>query len=120
VAEGVRTVGEVELIEHLENGLPAVDSRDRDAHERATIPGAANLPFADAAVRRDELDRERPTVCFCNGPQRGQSPRAIRVLIEAGHPTEMIWYYRGGLHDWVTLGLPLVSAASPPHGLRPA
>ncbi len=43
VAEGVRTVGEVELIEHLEKGLPAVDSRDRDAYARATIPGAVNL-----------------------------------------------------------------------------
>lgn len=112
VAEGVRTVGETELIEHLENGMPAVDSRDRDAHERATIPGAASLPFADTAVRRDELDREHPTVFFCNGPQCGQSPRAIRSLIEAGHRPELIWYYRGGLHDWVTLGLPVVSAAS--------
>ena len=111
VAEGVRTVGESELVEHLENGMPAVDSRDRDAYEAATIPSAASLPFADAVVRRDELDRERPTVFFCNGPQCGQSPRAIRALVAAGHPPELIWYYRGGLHDWVTLGLPVVSAA---------
>lgn len=113
VAQGVRTVGEVELIEHLEKGLPVADSRDGDSYDRATIPGAVNLPFADAAARRGELDREHPTVFFCNGPQCGQSPRAIRALIEADHPAETIWYYRGGLHDWITLGLPVSSSTTP-------
>ncbi|MCA1695946.1 MAG: rhodanese-like domain-containing protein [Actinobacteria bacterium] len=107
VAEGVRTVGEVEVIEHLEKGLPVVDSRDRHSYDEATIPGATNLPFADAAARRSELHQEHPTVFFCNGPQCGQSPRAIRALLEAGHPPERIRYYRGGLHDWITLGLPV-------------
>ena len=112
VAEGVRTVGEVELIEHLKKGLPAADSRDSDSYHRATIPGAINLPFTEAAARRGELDHEHPTV-FCNGPQCGQSPRAIRALIDAGHPANRIWYYRGGLHDWITLGLPVVSTHVP-------
>lgn len=112
VAEAVRTVGEVEVIEHLEKGLPVIDSRDRNSYDRASIPGATNLPFADAAARRDELDEEHPTVFFCNGPQCGQSPRAIRALLEAGRPPEKIQYYRGGLHDWITLGLPVASAGS--------
>ena len=115
VTEGVRTIGEVELIEHLEKGLPVADSRDGDSYNRASIPGAINLPFAEAVARRDELDRQHPTVFFCNGPQCGQSPRAIRALIEAGHPAETIWYYRGGLHDWITLGLPVVSAPTAPN-----
>ncbi len=113
VAEGVRTVGEVELIEHLNKGLPAADSRDSDSYHRTTIPGAINLPFTEAAARRGELDHDHPTVFFCNGPQCGQSPRAIRALIEVGQPAEKIWYYRGGLHDWITLGLPVVSPSMP-------
>jgi rhodanese-related sulfurtransferase len=108
----VLALGEVELIEHLQKGLPAADSRDAGSYNHATIPGAVNLPFTEATTRSAELDSERPTVFFCNGPQCGQSPRAIRALIEAGHPAEAIWYYRGGLHDWVTLGLPVVSAES--------
>jgi rhodanese-related sulfurtransferase len=112
VAKGVQTVGEVELIEHLDKGLPVLDSRDRGSYDRATIPGAVNVPFADAAARRGELDQEHPTVFFCNGPQCGQSPRAIRALLDAGHPAQRIWYYRGGLHDWITLGLPVMSAES--------
>jgi rhodanese-related sulfurtransferase len=58
------------------------------------------------------LDQQHPTVFFCNGPQCGQSPRAIRALIDAGHPAQRIWYYRGGMHDWITLGLPVMSAES--------
>lgn len=33
-----------------------------------TIPGAVAIPHHDVIARRDELDRERPTVWFCSGP----------------------------------------------------
>lgn len=108
VAEGVRTVGEVEVIEHLEQGLPVVDSRTLDFYIKSTIPGAQSLPYPEATTRIAELNREQPTIFFCNGPQCGQSPTAIRALLEAGYPPEKILYYRGGLHDWLTLGLPVV------------
>lgn len=109
VAEGVRTVGELEVIDHLEQELPVVDSRDPDSYEQATIPSATSLPFSDAASRMDELDRQHTTIFFCNGPQCGQSPRAISDLLEAGYPAEKVLYYRGGLHDWITLGLSVAS-----------
>lgn len=73
VADGVRTVGELEVVE-----------------------------------RMDELDPSQPTIFFCNGPQCAQSPWAIEALLEAGYPAEAILYYRGGMHDWLTLGLPTV------------
>jgi rhodanese-related sulfurtransferase len=106
VAGGVRTVGELEVKDHLEQGLPVVDSRDPDSFEQATIPGSRNLPFTESTERMDELDQEQPSVFFCNGPQCGQSPTAIGKLLEAGHPPDKVLYYRGGLHDWITLGLP--------------
>lgn len=112
VAEGVRTVGELEVKDHLERELPVLDSRDPDSYERATIPGAMNLPFSEATSRMDELDRSYPTIFFCNGPQCGQSPTAIRNLLEAGYRPEEILYYRGGLHDWITLGLPVTGGAT--------
>lgn len=108
VAEGVRTVGELEVIVHLEQGLPMVDARTIDFYQRSTIPGAISIPYAEVAARIDELRREEPTVFFCNGPQCGQSPTAIRSLLQAGFPPERILYYRGGLHDWLTLGLPVI------------
>ncbi len=107
VAEGVRTVGELEVIEHVEQDLPVVDSRTTDFFVECTIPGAINIPYPEAVSRMDELDPTRPTIFFCNGPQCGQSPAAIRALLEAGYPPDKILYYRGGLHDWLTLGLPV-------------
>lgn len=105
VAEGVRTVGELEVIQHLEASQPVVDSRTADQYATATLPGARNIPHDQAVDRIDELDPDTPTVFFCNGPQCGQSPLAIRALLDARHTPELIWYYRGGLHDWMTLGL---------------
>lgn len=107
VAEGVRTVGELEVMAYLEQGLPVVDSRTPDFYVNSTIPGARNIPYPDMTARQDDLSGEQPTIFFCNGPQCGQSPAAIRALLEAGYPREKILYYRGGLHDWLTLGLPV-------------
>lgn len=108
VADGVRTVGEAEVVAHLESGGRVIDARSPDEYAAGTIPGAGNVPHREAASRVSELDPGSPSVIFCNGPQCGQSPDAIRRLLDAGHPPGMLLYYRGGLHDWLTLGLPLV------------
>jgi rhodanese-related sulfurtransferase len=107
VADGVRTVGELEVMEHLRAGLRVVDARTPGWFERATIPGADNIPHTDVVDRMGELDPSEPTIFFCNGPQCAQSPWAIEALLEAGYPAEAILYYRGGMHDWLTLGLPV-------------
>ena len=107
IAENVRTVDEFEVHNFQENGLPIIDSRTSDFYEISTIPGAKNIPHNEITDRMDELDRNNPTIFFCNGPQCPQSPTAIRNLLSAGYPPEMILYYRGGMHDWITLGLPV-------------
>ena len=106
-AEGVQTIGECEIIEHLEKGLPVVDVRAPGTRHGVGIPGTSAIPLSDIVDRMDELDRSKPTVFFCNGPQCPQSQKAINMLLEAGYPAEKIWYYRGGMHDWITLGLPV-------------
>ncbi len=42
---------------------------------------------------------------WCNGPWCGQSPRAIQALLKAGYPAEKLYYYRGGMQVWRSLGL---------------
>lgn len=108
LAPGVRTVGELEVIAHLEAGRPLVDSRPESAYFEQTISGASNLPHREIESRLDQLDPEEETVFFCNGPQCGASPDAIRSLLGRSYPARSILYYRGGLHDWLTLGLPTV------------
>lgn len=42
---------------------------------------------------------------WCNGPWCGQSPRAIRALVELGFPKEKLYNYRGGMQMWQLFGL---------------
>ena len=107
IAPGVRTVGELEVIEHLRAGRPIVDTRIEASHADAAIPGSHGIPRRRFPERIGDLATDVPTVFFCNGPQCAATPSAIRALLEAGHPAELVLYYRGGMHDWITLGLPV-------------
>ena len=118
LAPGVRTVGELEVIAADRSDLLLIDTRSEEAYARETIPGALNLPWQEAGKRADELPPNRPSIFFCNGPQCAATPRAIRALLDAGLAPERILYYRGGLHDWITLGLPV--APPPGHARRTA
>lgn len=44
-------------------------------------------------------------VLWCNGPECGQSPRAIKGLLAIGYPGDKIKYYRGGMQMWQLWGL---------------
>lgn len=111
LAPGVRTVGELEVIAHVESGGILVDSRPERAYGAQTIPGAINLPHGELESQLDQLDPSVETVFFCNGPQCAASPDAIRSLLHRSYPPQSILYYRGGLHDWLTLGLPAAAPA---------
>lgn len=111
LAPGVRTVGELEVIEHLQAGRPVIDTRLAHFHREATIPGARWICHEEILERRGELDPDTPAVFFCNGPQCSATPDAISRLLECGHPAQAILYYRGGMHDWMTLGYPTVAGA---------
>lgn len=105
-AVGVPTVGELELAELVEQGALVIDCRTAGSFGGRTIPGSAHIPHDEIVDRSAELDPGRVSILFCNGPQCPQSPYAIRSLIEAGFPAEALAYYRGGMHDWVTLAMP--------------
>jgi rhodanese-related sulfurtransferase len=136
VAEGVDTIGEVELFAFMQNELSAssgllIDARTPNWYERGTIPGSINIPFtqlnpaqgADEITLEESLHRlgvsgtpeawdfsqAKTLVFWCNGPWCGQSPTAIRGLLSIGYPAEKLRYYRGGMQLWQVFGLPVVS-----------
>ncbi|RBI84016.1 rhodanese-like domain-containing protein [Rhodosalinus halophilus] len=116
-AEGVSTIGELELLDKLQDPeVIVVDSRTPDWYAGGTIPGAINIPYTEAVDRMGDLGCEidfdgwncegaSEVALFCNGLWCGQSPAAIRRMIEAGFPAEKISYYRGGMQTWRLLGL---------------
>ena len=107
VAPGVLTVGELEVIEHVGTGLAVVDTRLAHFYQAGTIPSAGNVPHEQIGESIGLLDPHLATIFFCNGPQCAATPAAIRTLLVRGYPGESILYYRGGIHDWMTLGLPV-------------
>ena len=108
---GVRTVGELEVIEHLRAGGRAVDTRQPENVEEGTLPGAIPIVHEEIVERRGEFDEgEGEVLLFCNGAPCTATPQAVERLIDAGFPPARLLYYRGGIRDWVTLGLPLSRA----------
>lgn len=120
VAEGVTTVGELELLDSLQDpDALVIDSRELDWYLEGTIPGSMHIPYTEVAGRLDELGCERiderwscadalSVTLFCNGPWCGQSPTAIRAMLREGYPADRIAYYRGGMQMWNLLSLTVV------------
>lgn len=61
-------------------------------------------------LKNDDWDftSAKTLVIWCNGVWCGQSPRAIKGLLELGYPAQKILYYRGGMQVWQSLGLTVV------------
>lgn len=74
--------------------------------EQAMAP--LGLFGANAKTDIWDFSNAKELVLWCNGPWCGQSPRAIKALIEHGFPPEKISYYRGGMQMWKILGLTVV------------
>lgn len=131
-APGVRTVGELELLDFLQNEVASekgllIDARMPNWYESETIPGAVNIPFViftkpstrrqrifklfgvtQAESGENDYSHAIRLTLFCNGPWCDQSPRAIKGLISAGYPAEKLQYYRGGMQAWKSFGLTTV------------
>ncbi len=134
LAEGVETLGELELLDLLQRiaasdtSCLVIDSRTPDWYEKVTIPGAINVPYAQNMAgeatdlpgvkktlvesfgvkevngRYDYRDA-RTLAVFCNGPWCGQTPNYLRTLLALGYPADKLKWYRGGMQDWCALGL---------------
>jgi len=49
--------------------------------------------------------KAKEVLLWCNGMWCGQSPRAIKGMLALGYPASKIYYYRGGMQAWKSLGL---------------
>lgn len=127
VAEGVETLGEIEVLAFLTNEVAGhtglmVDARSPGDRARGFIPGTVSLPASTVApgnAFRDEILQAlgarafdgvfnfadaRRLVVYDGGPASDDAAQLVRNLIEAGYPPEMIGYYRGGMQVWSVLG----------------
>ena len=128
IAPDVATIAELEVLGFLETEVAQstgllIDSRLPDWFAKGSIPAAVNVPFATldatnpyrteilqalgATGTPDDLDFSGALdlVLFSNGPWDDQAARAALNLLEAGYPAEKLQFYRGGLQEWLLLGL---------------
>jgi rhodanese-related sulfurtransferase len=115
-----------------------IDSRTPEWIIRGTIPGSVNIPWnkinvdvqgtfelaAEADTLHDILTEQlgvqdingtldfrnaKTLIMFCNGSWCPQSTTNIKTLIKLGYPAYKLKWYRGGMQDWVSLGLTTVN-----------
>jgi rhodanese-related sulfurtransferase len=115
-----------------------IDSRTPDWMPRGTIPGSVNIPWnrinremsgmfgtADEAAGIEDIlvqqlgakrtqsgwdfSGAKTLVLFCNGLWCPQSTDNIQTLVKMGYPASKLKWYRGGMQDWVTAGLTIVT-----------
>jgi len=68
------------------------------------------LGFMGGDLKNDQWDfnNARDLVLWCNGLWCGQSPLAIEGLLKHGYPASKLFYYRGGMQAWQSLGLTVI------------
>jgi rhodanese-related sulfurtransferase len=121
-----------------DESILVVDSRTPDWVMRGTIPGSVNVPWnkinidtggtfetpteaeglkhilADEFGAKQTADGKwdfggaKTLVLYCNGIWCPQSSTNIKTLVEYGYPVFKIKWYRGGMQDWVSVGLTTV------------
>ena len=132
-AEGVSTVGELDIIDFLNKDVAngdglLVDARMPNFYNSETIPGSINIPFVLftssardilpllGAIGTDDggwdFSGAKTLLLWCNGPWCAQSPRAIRALRAVNYPADKLLYYRGGMQLWKILGMTTIQPLS--------
>ena len=93
---------DIEVAEILES-LGAVERGD--VNPIVGMVEDMGLMGGDQKTEKWDFTDAKELLLWCNGPWCGQSPRAIKSLIAMGYPAEKLYYYRGGMQMWQSLGL---------------
>jgi rhodanese-related sulfurtransferase len=134
----LEVLGYLKRIGDGDRKVMVIDSRTPDWIIRGTIPGSVNIPWnkinvdlegtfevaAEAEGVHDilvdqlgvqeveghlDFRNAKTLVLFCNGSWCPQSSANIKTLINLGYPAYKLKWYRGGMQDWVSLGLTTVN-----------
>lgn len=132
----IETVGELEILKFLAaldfepDKYALLDARDHHWYDEMTIPNAINIPYSDIQddenlyneytralnllnIKKDkngklDFSLAKEVIVFCNSSWCVQSVWAIKSLVKMGYPKNKIFWYRGGLQDWIVAGFTTV------------
>ena len=134
----LEVLGYLKRIANGDRTILVVDSRTPEWIIRGTIPGSVNIPWnkinidvqgtfeiaAEADTLSEILQNQfganlidgnwdfrnaKTLVLYCNGTWCPQSGINIKTLLQLGYPAYKLKWYRGGMQDWVAVGLTTVN-----------
>ncbi|MCS6990294.1 MAG: rhodanese-like domain-containing protein [Chitinophagales bacterium] len=99
-----------EELHHLQqaNHIQIIDLRSAVEYKSGHIAGAEHLFVGDLPLRFNQVSRNRPVIIHCQAGDRA----TIGYSLLAAHGFTNVRNFSGGIQEWTTKGLPLVSSAS--------
>lgn len=117
---GVKRVDATEAAELMKSGAQMVDTRSEKEYRAKRIDGAIWAAYLEKSAKDttfdakaddfsalDKLDKAKPMVFSCNGPECWKSYKASKVAAAKGF--KAVYWFRGGLPEWDERNLPTAS-----------
>jgi len=136
IDDEIVTVGEIEVLKFLQlldfepEKYVIVDVRNKEWFKKTSIPHAVNIPYLYIKyyedfpgeidknmqllnVKKDEngsldFSQAKKAIIYCNGSWCPQSVKMIKALVTLGYPKKKLFWYRGGLQDWIGSGFTVI------------
>ena len=116
--DGVKLVTAEQARDLQSKGAPMVDTRVAAEYAEKSVKGAVSVPYKEKSAKDVKFDRAldnfdlaklpadkaAPVVFFCNAGECWKSYKAAVLARDAGY--KQINWFRGGMPEWTTKGLP--------------
>ncbi len=125
---GAKVVTAEEVSALARAGVTVVDVRTAKEFNEKRIPGAVSIPYVEKSVKDvafdpkadefaipDAMDRAKPVVFHCNGPECWKSYKASQVALSRGFKT--VHWFRGGMPEWEKSALAIDTSKPAPDRL---
>ena len=119
---GATIVTAADVVSLQQKGVPVIDVRLVKEYHEKHIRGALSIPYGEKSLKdvafdpaMDDwagpavLDKTKPVIFHCNGPECWKSYKAAKVALGKGFKT--VYWFRGGFPEWDASGLPVESSS---------
>ncbi|HEX8012666.1 MAG TPA: rhodanese-like domain-containing protein [Casimicrobiaceae bacterium] len=117
---GATIVTTTEVLALQQKGIPVIDVRIAKEYHEKHIRGAISIPYEENSLKDvafdatkdqwagpEKLDKNKPVIFQCNGPECWKSYKAARVALAKGF--KQVYWFRGGFPEWESAGLAIES-----------
>jgi rhodanese-related sulfurtransferase/ABC-type phosphate/phosphonate transport system substrate-binding protein len=115
---GVTRVSAAEVEDLMRKGATFVDVRSEKEYKERRVKGAQWIPYVEKSLKDvafdpaaddfsglAKLDPAKPVIFACNGAECWKSYKASKVAAAKGFKS--VYWFRGGLPEWLSRGLPV-------------